>query len=275
MNYYPVDVAHHGKKPDSKKRKKLPQFQAALIAAIILAVFLLTSLAFYITDKIIHPQMIKVLVEPILEYDNVMPCGEGLLTVCKEGKCGLIDKYGDIVVPLIYGNIGNFNEGLAVVNTEMFRCGKVGVIDSTGNVVIDFIYEGIAPVDDGMITVCNEGKIGIIDQNGEVLVPLIYGEISGFCDGLAIVGINDLGCGLIDTKGNIVVPAVYDNIEHIAEDDRLIVAEQNGKEGILNLKGDIILPFEYDSINIRTTKDNLICVENNGLWGIAEVKKRR
>jgi len=96
-NYYPVEVENHGKKPVPEKRKKLSQSQISLIAIIVLAVILLTSATFFIINKISNPGLLKILVEPSLDFDSVYSYGEGLLRVCKDKKYGIIDKKGKIV----------------------------------------------------------------------------------------------------------------------------------------------------------------------------------
>ena len=289
-HYYPVEPKTPGKRPEPGKKKKMTRTKTKWIAVIVLAVVLLAPAAVYVTDKILNPQMVKVLVEPVLDYDWLGPCGEGLLSAGKNGYYGLIDKHGDIVVPLIYSHIGDFNDGLAIAYKGRARgyCGPCGAIDKYGNIVIDFVYDGMGSFCDGLATVYSDGKMGVVNQNGEVVIPLIYGEIAGFRDGFAIAR-KDGKWGIIDNTGEVVVPFEYENIpptyntanefSEIAEDAdasgdwRFMAESQGNKWGLVNLKGEPILPFEYDYIDLNRIRDNLLCIEKDGFWGILEVKK--
>ena len=61
-----------------------------------------------------------------------------LFAVEKNGKWGMTDKYGNIVVECIYEKVTELNEyGFAGIKLD----GKWGVIDKTGQVVLEPIYE--------------------------------------------------------------------------------------------------------------------------------------
>ena len=69
-----------------------------------------------------------------IEYDEVEPFLEGLARVTLNGKYGVIDNTGKIIVPLEYESPSNFSEGLAPV----FLNGKWGFIDKTGKIIAPF-----------------------------------------------------------------------------------------------------------------------------------------
>lgn len=75
---------------------------------------------------------------------------KGLVQVGSGGKKGFVNVRGELVIPCIYRNVGNFSDGLAYVFDES---AKYGYIDMTGELVIPFLYEeainyreGLAPV---------------------------------------------------------------------------------------------------------------------------------
>jgi hypothetical protein len=271
-NYYPVEVENPGKKPEpeNKKRKRMSQSKIKLIAIIILAAIVLTSVTFFVVDKILNPQLLKILIEPSSDYGWIFPCGEELLYVYNKGKCGLIDRYGNIVVPLIYYRISEFNEGLAVAqkNGENiyrggYSDGKCGVIDKEGNIIINFMYDNISSFYNGVAVVYNEGKFGVINKSGEIIVPLIYNEISGFNDRFASV-IKDDKWGVIDNTGEIIIPFEYDKIvRHIG--NGFFATSTEFPVGLLNEKGEIVLLAEYDWINYFT--EDMANIGKNGKNG--------
>ncbi|MCL1858952.1 MAG: WG repeat-containing protein [Oscillospiraceae bacterium] len=264
VHYYPVDVEHHGKKPGPEKRKKMSQSQIKLIAIISFAVIALISGMFYITDKILNPELIKILVEPTLDYDGIIPCGEERLRAHKGEKVGLIDKRGKTVAPLIYDFIIDFSDGLAIA----YKDGKVGLIEKNGNVVIDFIYNDISCFYDGLAKVCIDGKYGYINQNGEIVIPLIYDYVFDFSNGFARFWKDDTH-GVIDTAGNIVFPFEYDShIEDIG-DGFFVKWRDDGKCGLINKSGEIVLPEEYEMI--RRFQEGLAVVQKDGKFGYIDM----
>ena len=57
--------------------------------------------------------------------------------VKQNGKWGVVDNKGGIVVPFIYDDLNLFSEGLARVKLN----GKYGFIDKAGNIVVPIIYD--------------------------------------------------------------------------------------------------------------------------------------
>jgi hypothetical protein len=271
-HFYPVEVENPGKKPEPNKKKKIPNPKTKWIAVIILAVILLSPATAYVVNKIMHPEIIKVLVEPRLDYEWISPCGEGLLTAQKNGYCGLIDKYGNIAVPLIYTHIGEFNDGLAVAFKGRARGygGPCGAIDKNGNIVIDFIYEGMGAFQNGLAVAYSEGKFGVINQSGEFVIPLIYGEISGFLDGFAQVRKDDKW-GILDNTGEIVIPFEYDNIVRNIGHGFFATTHHESLNYLLNTKGEIVLPTKYEWLGyydwIGYFYDGMAAVSWDGLCG--------
>lgn len=75
--------------------------------------------------------------------------GEGLLLLTKNGRYGFMNTKGEWVVEPNLTYASNFSEGLCVVG---YSDGKLGVIDSKGNVILPFIYKHIEDCSGGLIT---------------------------------------------------------------------------------------------------------------------------
>ena len=144
-------------------------------------------------------------VDITLEYDYIAEFNEyGLAEVKKNGKYGYINESRNIVVDVVYDNIGGFSEGLVLAGKD----GKWGYLDINGNVVIDFEYDFVWNFSDGYATVGKNGKFGIIDQKGNEVVPICYDMADSFSEGLSRVCLNDKW-GYVDESGNVVIPLEY------------------------------------------------------------------
>ena len=112
--------------------------------------------------------------------DVLIPVGEAVVTQDQEnglmnieytGKYGYIDGTGQLVIPLLYSEAGNFSEnGLARVCKD----GKWGYIDRNGNESIACKYDSATDFIDGTAAVCENGKWGYIGTDGETLHAFVF-----------------------------------------------------------------------------------------------------
>ena len=73
---------------------------------------------------------------------------EGMILLSKNGRYGFIDYTGEWIAQPIYTDATPFICGLATLTTED---GRVGMIDTEGNIVLQFTYDYISQVSDGLI----------------------------------------------------------------------------------------------------------------------------
>ncbi len=128
-------------------------------------------------EMIIAPKYVKV------GY-RTLQFKEGLAVVTTDTginkKYGAIDKTGKTVIPFIYDELGDFQEGLAPANKgkilkqgkynwqqETVAAGKTGYINKTGKTVIPFEYDGGASFNKGLATVTKDSISFSIDINGK------------------------------------------------------------------------------------------------------------
>ena len=192
------------------------------------------------------------------EYDD-----NGLAIVIQKGKWGVIDKTGQIVIPLVYDYIyiGKFSEGLASVEQN----GKRGLIDKTGKVVMPLVYDDLYVSPEGLVMVQQNGKYGCADKKGKIVIPLIYENSLSFSEGLAIVE-KDGKKGFIDKTGKVVIPLIYESALYFTEG--LAMVAQNGKYGFIDKTGKIAIPLVYDSAWLFS--EGLAMVTQNYKWGFID-----
>ena len=77
--------------------------------------------------------------QQVYSYDrkDTTTVGWWLTRVWKDGRCGLIDRRGNIVVPVKYDTIANFRNKRAAVVLD----NHVGFIDPTGRLVVPLEYD--------------------------------------------------------------------------------------------------------------------------------------
>jgi hypothetical protein len=134
---------------------------------------------------------------------------ERFFKISRDGKCGVIDLKGNVIIPPIFHEILSYQNGHAVIGEDE----KYGVADSHGKVVIKPTYDFVTAYDDLMAV--REGKNwklingtgntvngahidGVLVQNGEHWLT----------DGRGAVIVGDL-CGYIDKAGTMVVKPIY------------------------------------------------------------------
>lgn len=159
-------------------------------------------------------------------YDYIYCLKDGLSVTKKDGKYGFIDKTGQVIIPFVYSNAGDFDNesGLAIVTKDKDTDnGGYGFINKTGKVVIPLQYgtnhetdNAFASFSEGLVALSEKGKFGYFDTKGKLVIPFKYIQAQDFNNGLAVVALekNDgYKYGFIDTKGKEVIPIKYDYIE--------------------------------------------------------------
>jgi len=223
----------------------------------------------------------KEIIPPI--YDNVFgPSENGLSLVEKNGKKGVVDKFGKFTYKLNdkYEKIFPFSEGFAKVMLK----GKYGFIDQHGDVYISAQYPVAGDVHDSMVNVTIRDKWGFLDYHENLKVQPYYQEVKTFKNGVALVKENgkwnivnkqgkqmlqnffdkisetDLGnyilyngdkVGLADKKGREVLAPKYEMVREIG--NGYLLVKKNGFFGVLDYKENFVLPIEFDQITFIPT----------------------
>ena len=187
--------------------------------------------------------------------------------VKKEGKWGLIDPEGEIILQCRYDRIRMLsmdreNSDLYRYYLEVKKDGKYGIFDLNGELIISCAYDFICSISDDTEEgdIHNWNKVYFIVGKGEK-----YGIISG--------------------GGKEILPIEYDNIYKEFEyeiylDCDFLMIEKNKKWGIIimphwDINWDWLLNCEYDEIKyiekieyIDDDYDLLFCVKKDKKWEI-------
>ena len=110
--------------------------------------------------------------------------------------------------------------------------GKYGLIDLTGNLVVSARFDEIYGFDesDTIIPACTDGQYGFIDRTGSFVVEPHFTKAWHFVEGLAVVRINDTW-GYIDTSGKIVISPKFENAFDFHEGLAAVAVASSGRAG--------------------------------------------
>lgn len=163
-------------------------------------------------------------------------------------------KSGKFIKLLIYKEVYQFKEGMALVKTEK----SVGFINEKGVEIIppNGKYQWAESFSNGMAIIGTNNEYGekktagFINKSGTLLIPMIYQEARGFSENLAPVKKNDKW-GYINKTGAVIIPFKYSDAYIFSQGLAIVGTEKS--EGIYTKKmygyidktGKIILPFKY------------------------------
>jgi hypothetical protein len=168
--------------------------------------------------------------------------------VYQDGKCGMIDSTGKIILPIAYYSIGTFVNGISLVTTAAF---KKCFADRSG------------------ITYCFPFDIQIDDYHYLVGIN----RFSVYKTEKDINGKQKKRWGVCDKTGQLILPFEFDSIPTNVYKMGIIGSYKNGKEGFYSNDGEKITENIYDvwSESWRWGNDNIykyLLVSTAGKWGI-------
>lgn len=172
------------------------------------------------------------------KHENVLDLlyfSNGLARVQRKDKWNFIDKNGKFLSDEWFGWLGNFFNGLAVVQRED---NQYNFIDTKGNYLSDDRFEWVDNFQEGFAVV--EKTIGLrnfIDTKGKILSKQWFSDAHSFKDGLAVVQRGDSLYNFIDKDGNFLsktwfnwVDDFYDGVTRVQRGDgKFIKIDKTGK----------------------------------------------
>lgn len=182
---------------------------------------------------------------------------------CKDGKYGLIDSIGNILLEPKYELLDDVSEGLAAFRKN----GKWGYIDYSGKVVIEPGFKVVCPFENGYAKVIpdgNSGKGSLINKLGEVVLQTDSYNW-GYKDGLFWSYDRDGHITFFDDK---IEPISDKPLKYVRHYYDLIVTKEDDKYGLIQRNGRIVLPSIYDEIYPNEIGVNLI--KYQGKYGILD-----
>lgn len=187
-----------------------------------------------------------------IEYDEIRRFYGTFCKVTQNGKCGIINDEGEIIIPLIYDYIGYCSKN----TIEVVKNHKFGIIDLSGHTVIPVKYDTIEKKEIRVET--DDGAKNWINYIGREIIPPIYGD--------AIIMKYDGKYGVINSKGIEQIPFKYDKIDFFGG---VFIVKLKNKHGALDINNKQIVSTIYDDIKYDLG-EKLFMVKENNLWGLLD-----
>lgn len=108
-------------------------------------------------------------------FDNAKDFINDLAYVEINGKWGIINTQGELVVDFVYENL-NCQQGENTCTAKLN--GKCGILDTDENIVIPFEYEKYFILKNNLLIANKNGLWGAIDLNNDIIIPFRYKQMS-------------------------------------------------------------------------------------------------
>lgn len=142
---------------------------------------------------------------------------------------------------------------------QLNQNGKYGVIDTSGNIVIEPVYDNIKiPNPEKSVFICkkddktivlNEKSEEMFTQYDEVTAISVNGIVSNLPYEKTVLRYkSNEKYGLIDFNGKIITKPIYEDIQGLENKESELLIKRDGKYGVINAKGAKLIKEEYDNI---------------------------
>ncbi|MBQ2882270.1 MAG: WG repeat-containing protein [Alphaproteobacteria bacterium] len=171
-----------------------------------------------------------------------------------ENKCGIVNKEGDIIIPIQYDSIAYYRNHSDFLHVLLD--GKWGVITFDGTSIIPCLYDNIWKQSNNFFFVFANDKEGIYTVKGELIMPVIYDDIeihslnNGESDDYYFIVSTEGQYEIIKQDRTNYIPGKFDNC--VLNYELGICTCKKGKWTLYDTKGNILIPF-FDSIEEKNT----------------------
>jgi hypothetical protein len=207
----------------------------------------------------------------------------GVCAIKNNGKWGLINSQGEMVLKSKYDFIGGFTDykmwdnltiGCAVVGKLIDSNMKFTAINSDFEELTSFQFDEINLFNEGVACVRIGEKWGAINSFGQTIVPIEFNYIRDCESGFIIVGLGDFESydfighyGLYDIQGNKLTKLIYEFIGNY--NSGFAIYKKQGKYGLFDDCGKEIgswYKLQYDDISYQYEKFYLVDTDKNSFY---------
>lgn len=185
----------------------------------------------------------------------------------REHKKGLVDKHGDIVIPVEYDDLGWSDHHQQLLGNVIGykRNGLWGLINLKNERLSTPSYIDLVPFDDHLIIGAKkrlynkEIVYGLINTKGKIQLEFKYSLLRKSGDRLMATFqvLNTYKTGLIDENAKVYIPLAFREIEPLSH-DVYAVTDNEGKIAIVTKMGNHISGFEMDSVKALNGRYELV-----------------
>lgn len=190
---------------------------------------------------------------------NHIPFESNEFTLFKEnGKVGLKDEQGEVLIPAIYEAIGWSDGGLSIIDEVVgYKVdGLWGLIHTTNKVITSAEYLALRPGEGDFLVAQKKSShaarpsFGVVNISGKVIIPFRYDglQLKNFRAVVMSRSGTKFRFGLTDLSHHILIPLAYHRIYSLGS-LRFAVENFENKTAIFTDDGAQVTPFTIDSIS--------------------------
>lgn len=193
------------------------------------------------------------------EYSEILPVNNNIL-VSKDGRCGVMDKKKQYIVPMEYDAYNNrydeivFYRGEKIGLVYSAKKNKVFPVDGLDYIdmeSINHMRQNPQPNRESSLVHFRKGDMmGLMDTNYKVVTPAVYDAIMWCAQG-RMVCCRDKKFGYLDAKGKEVIPCMYTYAEYFRQDAGIV--QHEGKFRNIDRNGKL-LPYTVPHNEWRITE---------------------
>ncbi|XAL98416.1 WG repeat-containing protein [Phycisphaeraceae bacterium D3-23] len=186
------------------------------------------------------------LIVPI-RLDGALRFREGYAAVQIGEDVGFIDVRGEVVVPVEYARVRSFHQGYAAFTShaDEGQPATHGYLDKRGNVAWSDSTGRVTELrdfNDDLAAVCIDDKWGYLSRRFRGEIRPQFDGARDFADGLAAVQIGELW-GYIDRRGRWVVQPTFEDADDFEEGYAMV--KQGGLWGYIDKRGEVTIRPQY------------------------------
>jgi hypothetical protein len=211
------------------------------------------------------------------EYDHITPFTDGVAWLIKDGKSGIIDTNGTIVVPPSWNfhSLGAFDGGVAWV----LAGGMYGLVSKTGAVLAEPQFKSVGEFgEDGLALVVSDAGVSFIRRDGSYQIyGLQYDTAHKFSGGLARVGVRDAErssymapkyfYGYVDALGQEAMAPQWNEAGDFT--NGLAIVALGNKWGVIDEAGNYVLEPVYEAVKLDDGSPDYIYFQEGSRVGVA------
>lgn len=181
-----------------------------------------------------------------LEENTVMPDNTSLQTYSENGKFGLKDSKGNIVVN------ADFKKLIRIGNTAwLVQKGlKFGLMDSNGNYLVSPKYRHADRVFTKYVKLGNDNDYGLYDETGNAIIEPKYSSIEPLFNNLFLTR-KSYRYGVVNNQGQVLLNNVFEDIYMPEPNVMRIKSDGEWFEVEKITKSEIELPITMENVRVN------------------------
>lgn len=191
-------------------------------------------------------------------YGDICVVSDNKIVVRRiDGKCGMLNAKGKEVIPLVYTYLNYYSDKMVIA----------GNITINQNQVVPFMYDDIIRERNEMLIVQKDGLYGVITTSNETILDCVFENVECYLDRIKAIKNGKAGLYTYDGK-EIIAPTEYDDM--LVYNDGLCAVAKGSLWGIVGLDGNVIMPCKYQEINLYQSDEHIVVTNAHGKDGLTD-----